>query len=375
MPHVKGNKFKPAKQATKEIAAGASPEEDAQRPPIPARTKSSKPSRKRRRVDKPASSAVPTVVTLPAKGNAASAHVPSSNWLALKQALQKRNPAVPPSSHKAKHDKPHARTPPTSEDAGPAATPRTQRQTAGSAQATKILAIDCEMVGAGKSGDKNVLARVSIVNAVGLVVLDTFVAPSEPITDYRTKWSGVRPFNLRGAPSLEEITRRVASLVAGRLLVGHSIQNDLDALGLRHPPDRTRDTARYPPLMRVLPGGRQKPRSLKELAREHLGLEIQGGEHCSIEDARAALSLYQKHRKEWERWVASGASSGGVSSPAAATIVPSSMAGKGLEGLMMESKPQNGRKRKHGGVNPRSVPVLDMQRLAELAKNDYMADL
>ena len=47
--------------------------------------------------------------------------------------------------------------------------------------------------------------------------------------------------------------------------------------------------------------GRMKSRALKELAAEHLGLEIQHGEHSPVEDARAALYLYQKHRSEWER--------------------------------------------------------------------------
>merc|ERR1712176_319388 len=44
-----------------------------------------------------------------------------------------------------------------------------------------------------------------------------------------------------------------------------------------------------------------KSRALKELAAEHLGLEIQHGEHSPVEDARAALYLYHKHRIVWER--------------------------------------------------------------------------
>lgn len=44
------------------------------------------------------------------------------------------------------------------------------------AQPTKLLAIDCEMVGAGRTGMKSVLARCSIVNKRGEVVLDTYGA-------------------------------------------------------------------------------------------------------------------------------------------------------------------------------------------------------
>ncbi len=45
------------------------------------------------------------------------------------------------------------------------------------------------------------------------------------------------------------------------------------------------------------PGRRPKPRALRQLALEHLGLTIQEGEHSPVDDARAALYLYQKHRK------------------------------------------------------------------------------
>ena len=45
------------------------------------------------------------------------------------------------------------------------------------------------------------------------------------------------------------------------------------------------------------PGRRPKPRALRHLAAEQLGLAIQAGEHSPVDDARAALYLYQKHRR------------------------------------------------------------------------------
>ena len=70
------------------------------------------------------------------------------------------------------------------------------------------------------------------------------------------------------------------------------------ALLLSHPRKLIRDTARYPPLMRAsAPGRRPKPRSLRTLAMEQLGLTIQEGEHSPVDDARAALYLYHKCRK------------------------------------------------------------------------------
>lgn len=166
---------------------------------------------------------------------------------------------------------------------------------------TRILALDCEMVGAGKTGDRSLLARVTVLNATGAVVYDSYVAPTEPVTDMRTKWSGIRAANLKNAPSFEDVKRHVSSLLQGRIIVGHALSNDLKALGLDHPEGDMRDTSQYIPLRRVLPSGRTKPQALKLLAEKHLQMSIQVGEHDPIEDARAALSLYQKYSAEWER--------------------------------------------------------------------------
>ena len=113
---------------------------------------------------------------------------------------------------------------------------------------------------------------------------------------------------MQGAPTLAEVQPRVAALLSGRLLVGHALRNDLQALLLSHPRRLTRDTAAYAPLMRAAPhvGGptamarRGRAAKLKDLAAAHLGLTIQAGEHSAAEDARAALLLYQRYATEWE---------------------------------------------------------------------------
>jgi hypothetical protein len=56
----------------------------------------------------------------------------------------------------------------------------------------KYLSLDCEMVGVGLDGTESSLARVSLVNFYGAVVLDEFVRQRERVVDYRTQWSGVR---------------------------------------------------------------------------------------------------------------------------------------------------------------------------------------
>lgn len=172
---------------------------------------------------------------------------------------------------------------------------------------TQVLAMDCEMVGVGPDGDRSVLARVCIINNYGSVLLDTHVTPGERVTDYRTRVSGIRAADLRGAAKLQEVQRQVAALVKGRTLVGHALKNDLAVLMLSHPKSDTRDTAHYPPLMSAPPGGgKLRSQPLKALAAKELGLAIQQGEHSPVDDARAALYIYHKRRKEWERAIKTG---------------------------------------------------------------------
>ena len=47
------------------------------------------------------------------------------------------------------------------------------------------------MVGVG-DGKQSIVARVSVVDFNGVVLLDTFVSPTLPVVDYRTSVSGVR---------------------------------------------------------------------------------------------------------------------------------------------------------------------------------------
>lgn len=55
------------------------------------------------------------------------------------------------------------------------------------------MAMDCEMVGVGPDGKESALARASLVNYNGAVLLDVFVKPKERVTDYRTFVSGITP--------------------------------------------------------------------------------------------------------------------------------------------------------------------------------------
>ena len=184
-------------------------------------------------------------------------------------------------------------------------------------EATDVVALDCEMVGVGNLGQISALARVAIVNADGNPVYDRFCKPRRPVVDYRTPWSGVRERDLKDAQSFAQVQREVKGLLAGRVVVGHALSNDWDALELTHPHHLVRDTAKYPPLCRrngkprKVSGELGRPASgagargltpskLSRLVAEHLGLLIQSGEHSPYEDAMAALYLYQKYSGPWE---------------------------------------------------------------------------
>nr|GMC50799.1 RNA exonuclease 4 [Ipomoea batatas] len=163
---------------------------------------------------------------------------------------------------------------------------------------TDVIAMDCEMVGVSSVGNKSALGRVTLVNKWGNVIYDEYVRPMERVVDFRTKISGIRPHHLKKAKNFNAVQKEVAELIKEKILVGHALHNDLKALLLSHPKKDIRDTSEFHPFLKE---GRS--RALRHLAAEILGADIQNGEHCPVEDARAAMMLYVKHRKVWEKHI------------------------------------------------------------------------
>uniref|UniRef100_A0A6J0TPU8 RNA exonuclease 4 n=1 Tax=Pogona vitticeps TaxID=103695 RepID=A0A6J0TPU8_9SAUR len=162
---------------------------------------------------------------------------------------------------------------------------------------TKTVAMDCEMVGVGPTGEDSVVARVSIVNLFGKCVYDKFVKPTEKVSDYRTRVSGIRPENLRKGEDFKVVQKEVADILKGRILVGHALHNDLKILFLDHPKKKIRDTQRYKPFKQQVKSGRP---SLKLLCEKLLNVKVQTAEHNSIQDAQATMRLYTMAKKKWE---------------------------------------------------------------------------
>lgn len=167
---------------------------------------------------------------------------------------------------------------------------------------SKYVAIDCEMVGAGPCGQISLLARCSIVSHNGDVMFDKFIQPTQPVTDFRTRWSGITPQHLRHALPFEEARKQILSLLKGKVVVGHAIHNDFKALRYFHPATLTRDTQRIPLLNQNAGFQKECVSSLKNLTKAILKNDIQTGRrgHSSVEDAKATMQLYKTVATEWE---------------------------------------------------------------------------
>ncbi|KAG9308589.1 ribonuclease H-like domain-containing protein [Chiua virens] len=225
----------------------------------------------------------------------------------------------------------------------------------------KYLALDCEMVGVGIEGNESSLARVSIVNHIGAIVLDVFVKQRERVVDYRTQWSGVRSTDLAGsAKSFKEIQQTVADLIKDRILVGHAIYNDLKALLLSHPSPQIRDTQSLAYKHRVVKSRRP---ALRVLAKQELGIVIQSGEHSSVTDARATMALFRLYKKQWDN----GTRSFRSRSHALSQDKNGDNSGeKTLTPFQSSPSPPSNRKRKRPGTH--DLSDADVEKADELSK-------
>ncbi|KAG0324932.1 hypothetical protein BG004_003339, partial [Podila humilis] len=150
-----------------------------------------------------------------------------------------------------------------------------------------MIAIDCEMCRT-EAGQE--LTRVSLISMTGDVILDELVLPENPILDYLTQYSGMTATRLRDVTTrLADVQKRVQQIVGyNTILVGHSLENDMQVLKMAHPfiidTSISYHHTRGPPYR---PG-------LKWLAWKWLNRQIQANTvrgHDSVEDALACMDL------------------------------------------------------------------------------------
>ncbi|XP_076007442.1 RNA exonuclease 1 homolog [Genypterus blacodes] len=149
-----------------------------------------------------------------------------------------------------------------------------------------VFALDCEMCYT-KQGLE--LTRVTVINSELKVIYDTFVKPVSKVVDYNTRFSGVTEEDLESATiTLRDVQAVLLSMFNSEsILMGHSLESDLQALKLIH--STVVDTAIVFPHRLGLP----YKRALRNLMADHLKRIIQDNVegHDSSEDASACMEL------------------------------------------------------------------------------------
>ncbi|KAF9010833.1 ribonuclease H [Cyathus striatus] len=184
--------------------------------------------------------------------------------------------------------------------------PKKANGTSPSKPRQQIYAIDCEMC---QTEDGKELTRVSVIDYyTNIVIYDTLVKPTKPITDYLTRWSGITAEHLQNTTTtLAEVQSHILKLLSPKpanpfsnkpsipgptpILLGHSLESDLKALKLAHP--YCIDTA----IIYHHPRGRPLKPGLAWLTKKWCGREIQTrgeGGHDPREDAQACLDLLKR---------------------------------------------------------------------------------
>ncbi|XP_039965692.1 uncharacterized protein LOC126763320 [Bactrocera neohumeralis] len=150
-----------------------------------------------------------------------------------------------------------------------------------------MFGVDCEMCRTVVG--HNELTRVSIVNEDLETVYETLVMPTNKIVDYLTPYSGITASIMKTVTkTIKDVQREVRELLpADAILVGQSLNFDLNAMKMMHP--YVIDTS----MCFNLSGIRRRKAKLQTLAMTFLKEAIQENAdgHDSVEDSLASLKL------------------------------------------------------------------------------------
>ncbi|KAA8547150.1 hypothetical protein F0562_003584 [Nyssa sinensis] len=155
-------------------------------------------------------------------------------------------------------------------------------------RSTSMVAVDCEMVLCEDGTEA--LVKVCVVDRNLQVKLNELVNPNKAVVDYRTEITGLTAKDLDGVTcSVVDIQKSMKKLLShGTILVGHSLNNDLQALKIDHA--RVIDTAL---IFEYGSEPNYRRPSLNNLCKSVLGYEVRnkGAPHNCLDDACAAMKL------------------------------------------------------------------------------------
>ena len=156
-----------------------------------------------------------------------------------------------------------------------------------------LVALDCEMV--LTTIRRLELARISVVDERGRVLLDEFVKPHNAVKDYQTRFSGVTEEILRGVDtSLEQVQCALLGMIdASTVVVGHSLGSAYTAYLLEHKPE----------LLKAVRATLQRTIDLKLKGRKKESDESKedGDEYDGYELTNFEDDNYSKKKREVER--------------------------------------------------------------------------
>eukprot|EP00750_Incisomonas_marina_P027349 INCI6178.4.p1 GENE.INCI6178.4~~INCI6178.4.p1 ORF type:complete len:1357 (-),score=217.14 INCI6178.4:1524-5594(-) len=144
------------------------------------------------------------------------------------------------------------------------------------------------------------LGRVSCLDGrgteTGKCFIDDYIINNEPIVDYLTRFSGLKPGDLDPATSQHHlVTLKIAYLKLrhlvqrGCIFIGHGLKKDFRIINMLVPACQIQDT------VELFYQQNNRRISLRFLAAYLLKQDIQSDNHDSIQDARTALLCYRRY--------------------------------------------------------------------------------
>ena len=88
------------------------------------------------------------------------------------------------------------------------------------------------------------------MNQDGKCVYDKLVKPTQDVTDYMTRYSGICKEDLEKGEEFLKVRLEVFGILRDKIVVGHSIERNFELLNLKHlkhKPELIRNTAAYSP--------------------------------------------------------------------------------------------------------------------------------